>query len=198
MLTEVKNVKGACAPIQAKIHPKIWSLFEERLVAYELATSGIFKLELRFAELDLLANGAAATAVEFVSKLQKQFPEEHRLNHSKLLSGSIVVELLTAASSVPWWLAMFIVVGIGSKVNVNFDVNRMFDQIGNVIKHLSNRVDADERQNLSDKVEELGITVVISDQSLMTIRPVAQVINSNVLTFLTKQVAQNSLDADVR
>lgn len=194
VLSAVQDVKGACASVQSKIHPKVWSTFVDHLDCYERSTNELFMLELTFADLDLLADGAIAAAVDFINDFQKEFPKEHCLDQSKLVSGSIVIEFLTAASSIPWWLAMFIVLGIGSKLNINFDVNKMFDQVGNLTKVLSKRMQPDERQSLSDKAEALGMTVIILDQSLVSKMPLAQAIKPSDLTSLMKQVARNNSD----
>lgn len=151
--------------ISQTIHPDVWNEFSALVSGYVLATRRSYTITFKFANLNARDPDQVRAAAGIASLLAQLVSTGEGSEQLRISEGSVILDILPALKDVPWWIAVAIAIGLGSKVNINFDINQMLTQVGTALSFLRR----DRQQQLNEAKEatkQHQIVLVVSDQYL--------------------------------
>lgn len=158
----LERIKNAFSGASGKIHPHVWREFLSLSSQYRSATDRVFSIRLVFGKLSSRNPEHIAAAAAISSAFGALVSSSSGNDDIQIGEGSILLEILATLDDIPWWIAVVMAVGLGSKITVNFDVNKMFTQIGAALASLR-KSKVEETRRLQESVSKHEIQIVITN-----------------------------------
>lgn len=156
------DTKAAFDGISGDVHPDVWEEYIKLFDLYRLATQRVHRISFQFEGLSAQDPNNIRIAADVAHQFRQLVPVNGAADNLQIREGSVVLEVIASLNEIPWWIAVAITVGFGSKVTINFDINELFSQIGNAISSLRSSKQA-EIDALASEAAQHEVKLVITD-----------------------------------